>query len=118
MRIAVLTDSLADTDGVGRYTIRLMRAIEAKEPGTQIEVALARKHPGISSAVPKHWPVRVVLPRLFLLHVAAAILGIPRRVGGAGAADGAPRRRGPLHQGLPALYMWDCSRRGSLGNLA
>lgn len=69
MRIAVLTDSLADTDGVGRYTIRLLRAIEAKEPGTQVEVALARKHPGISSAVPKHWPVRVVLPPDYFFYM-------------------------------------------------
>ncbi|MBL8695777.1 MAG: glycosyltransferase family 4 protein [Planctomycetes bacterium] len=71
MRIAVLTDSLADTDGVGRYTIRLMRAIEAAAPGTQVEVALARKHPGLSADVPSHWPIRIALPPDYFFYMSA-----------------------------------------------
>jgi glycosyltransferase involved in cell wall biosynthesis len=69
MRLAVLTDSLADTDGVGRYTIRLLQAMEARDPNLRVEVALARKHPGISSAVPARWPVRVALPPDYFFHM-------------------------------------------------
>ncbi len=69
LRIAVLTDSLADTDGVGRYTIRLMRAIQALRPGTAVEVALARKHPGLSADVPASWPIRIALPPDYFFYV-------------------------------------------------
>lgn len=69
MRIAVLTDSLADTDGVGRYTVRLMAAVQRARPGTEIVVALARKHPGISSAVPRDWRIRIALPPDYFFYV-------------------------------------------------
>ncbi|MBI3818219.1 MAG: glycosyltransferase family 4 protein [Planctomycetes bacterium] len=72
MRILVLTDSLADTDGVGRYTIRLMRAIERLRPNVQIEVALARKHPGLSLELPRNWPVKVCLPPDYFYYVSRA----------------------------------------------
>src|SRR6516165_9425663 len=71
MRIAVLTDSLADTDGVGRYAIRLLSAIQSKRPGTEVEVALARKHPGLSNDVPRDWPIRVALPPDYFFYMSA-----------------------------------------------
>jgi glycosyltransferase involved in cell wall biosynthesis len=72
MRVLVLTDSLADTDGVGRYTIRLMTAIQRLRPGTAVEVALARKHPPTSDAAPRDWPVRVVLPPDYFFYMTRA----------------------------------------------
>src|SRR5688572_15603214 len=44
MRVLYLTDSLSDLDGVGRYAVRLIHALEELEPGLQVEVLLARKH--------------------------------------------------------------------------
>lgn len=69
MRVLVLTDSLADTDGVGRYTIRLMRAMQERRQNIQIEVALARKHPGLSKDVPSDWAVKVCLPPDYFYYV-------------------------------------------------
>ncbi|HKE01827.1 MAG TPA: glycosyltransferase family 4 protein [Planctomycetota bacterium] len=72
MRIAVLTDSLADTDGVGRYTIRLFRAMQALRKDLEVEVVLARKHPGLSAEVPAAWPIRIGLPPDYFFHVSPA----------------------------------------------
>ena len=62
MRVLFLTDSLSDFDGVGRYTIRLIQALEKQVPGLEVEVLLARKHRPTSSEVPSHWDVSVALP--------------------------------------------------------
>ncbi|MDZ4773802.1 MAG: glycosyltransferase family 4 protein [Planctomycetota bacterium] len=62
MRVLFLTDSLSDLDGVGRYTVRLIRALEEERPGLQVEILLARKHRPTSKDVPAHWNVSVALP--------------------------------------------------------
>lgn len=62
MRVLFLTDSLSDLDGVGRYAVRLISAMEAERPGLEVEILLSRKHRPTSSAVPKHWKVEVALP--------------------------------------------------------
>lgn len=72
MRVLALTDSLADTDGVGRYTIRLLRAAQKLDPSLEIEIALARKHPGFSADVPREWNVRVCLPPDYYYYTSAA----------------------------------------------
>ncbi|HUR28119.1 MAG TPA: glycosyltransferase family 4 protein [Planctomycetota bacterium] len=71
MRVLFLTDSLSDLDGVGRYGVRLIEALERLEPGLQVEILLARKHRPTSSAVPKHWRVRVGLPPDYFFHMSA-----------------------------------------------
>ena len=55
MRVLFLTDSLSDFDGVGRYTIRLIQALEKLVPELEVEVLLARKHRPTSEEVPAHW---------------------------------------------------------------
>ncbi|MFN0205432.1 MAG: glycosyltransferase family 4 protein [Planctomycetota bacterium] len=72
MRILALTDSLADTDGVGRYCIRLLGGIEKLRSNISIEIALARKHPGLSDAVPKSWRVKLCLPPDYYYYVSTA----------------------------------------------
>lgn len=62
MRVLFLTDSLSDLDGVGRYTVRLIHALEELRPGLEVEVLLARKHRPTSSDVPDRWKVSVALP--------------------------------------------------------
>jgi phosphatidylinositol alpha-1,6-mannosyltransferase len=62
MRVLYLTDSLSDLDGVGRYAMRLIAALEALRPGFEPRVLLARKHRPTSAAVPEHWDVSVGLP--------------------------------------------------------
>lgn len=62
MRVLYLTDSLSDLDGVGRYAVRLIRALEQLEPSLEVEVLLARRHRPTSPDVPAHWQVRVALP--------------------------------------------------------
>ncbi len=62
MRVLVLTDSLSDLDGVGRYTLRLFQALERLDGELSVEVLLARKHRPTSAGVPKHWSVSVGLP--------------------------------------------------------
>jgi len=69
MRVLFLTDSLSDLDGVGRYTYRLIAALEELEPGLEVEVLLARKHRPTSSQVPKHWRVRVALPPDYFFYM-------------------------------------------------
>lgn len=62
MRILFLTDSLSDLDGVGRYAVSLITALEKLSPGLEVEVLLSRKHRPTSADVPPHWKVSVVLP--------------------------------------------------------
>lgn len=62
MRVLYLTDSLSDLDGVGRYAVRLISALEELCPELEVEVLLARRHRPTSAAVPGHWRVRVALP--------------------------------------------------------
>jgi phosphatidylinositol alpha-1,6-mannosyltransferase len=62
MKILFLTDSLSDLDGVGRYSMRLIAAMESLRPGLEVHVLLARKHRPTSKSVPGHWKVEVALP--------------------------------------------------------
>lgn len=62
MKIVFLTDSLSDLDGVGRYTVRLLLALQAMRPGLKVHVLLGRKHRPTSSEVPSDWKVEVALP--------------------------------------------------------
>lgn len=62
MRVLFLTDSLSDLDGVGRYAVRLIAAMEKQRPELEVEILLARKHRPTSRDVPKHWTVDVALP--------------------------------------------------------
>jgi len=70
MRVLFLTDSLSDLDGVGRYAVRLIAALEALRPDLEVEVLLARKHRPTSSAVPAHWRVTVGLPPDYFYYMA------------------------------------------------
>ena len=72
MRVLFLTDSLSDLDGVGRYAMRLIGALEALEPGLEVEVLLARKHRPTSPQVPKRWRVRVALPPDYFFYMSPA----------------------------------------------
>jgi len=84
MRVLFLTDSLSDLDGVGRYTVRLIQALERAQPGFEPRVLLARKHRPTSAEVPAHWGVEVALPPDYFFHMsparfwANAALAIPR----------------------------------------
>lgn len=69
MRVLYLTDSLSDLDGVGRYTMRLIAALERAQPGLEVEILLARKHRPTSSQVPPHWRVRVALPPDYFFYM-------------------------------------------------
>ena len=69
MNVLFLTDSLSDLDGVGRYTLRLIQALEAERPDLRVHVLLARKHRPTSSAVPPHWRVEVALPPDYFFHM-------------------------------------------------
>lgn len=62
MKVLFLTDSLSDLDGVGRYSMRLIAAMEARRPEMEVHVLLARKHRPTSKAVPSHWKIEVALP--------------------------------------------------------
>lgn len=72
MRVLYLTDSLSDLDGVGRYGVDLIRALEALEPSLEVEVLLARKHRPTSAAVPSHWDVSVALPPDYFFYMPTA----------------------------------------------
>lgn len=72
MRVLFLTDSLSDLDGVGRYTVRLIRALEEERPGLQVEILLARKHRPTSKDVPAHWNVSVALPPDYFYYMSFA----------------------------------------------
>ncbi|MCZ6597817.1 MAG: glycosyltransferase family 4 protein, partial [Planctomycetota bacterium] len=69
MRVLYLTDSLADLDGIGRYAMRLIAAMERIEPGFEVEVLLARKHPPTSGQVPGHWKLGVALPPTYFFNM-------------------------------------------------
>ena len=69
MRVLYLTDSLSDLDGVGRYAVRLIHALEELEPGLEVRVLLARKHRPTSADVPSRWQVDVALPPDYLFHM-------------------------------------------------
>jgi glycosyltransferase involved in cell wall biosynthesis len=72
MRVLFLTDSLSDLDGVGRYAMRLIAAMEAQTPGMEVHVLLSRKHRPTSSQVPKHWRVEVALPPDYFFYMSPA----------------------------------------------
>jgi phosphatidylinositol alpha-1,6-mannosyltransferase len=69
MRVLFLTDSLSDLDGVGRYAVSLIQALEELRPGLEVDILLARKHRPTSSAVPAHWKVRVALPPDYFFYM-------------------------------------------------
>lgn len=70
MKVLYLTDSLSDLDGVGRYTVCLLQALEAARPDFEPQVHLARKHRPTSADVPAHWPVDVTLPPDYFFYMA------------------------------------------------
>lgn len=69
MRVLFLTDSLSDLDGVGRYAVRLIAALERQRPGLEVEILLARKHRPSSAEVPRQWKVSVGLPPDYFFHM-------------------------------------------------
>lgn len=69
MKVLVLTDSLSDLDGVGRYTVRLMLALERARPDLEVHVLLGRKHRPTSAAVPARWKVEVALPPDYFFYM-------------------------------------------------
>lgn len=93
MRVLYLTDSLSDLDGVGRYAVRLLGALERERPGLEIEVLLARKHRPTSPDVPAHWKVSVALPPDYFYYMSFArfwghfALSLPRVRDAARRAD-------------------------------
>ncbi len=93
MRVLYLTDSLSDLDGVGRYTMRLLSALEECEPGFEVEVLLARKHRPTSAAVPIHWRTSTCLPPDYYFYMTRArfwantLAALPRVVAAARRAD-------------------------------
>ncbi len=93
MRVLYLTDSLSDLDGVGRYAMRLVEALQAEDPALEVEFLLARKHRPTSSSVPASWPVTVALPPDYFFYMsplrfwASFLLALPRVVRAARRAD-------------------------------
>ena len=69
MRVLYLTDSLSDLDGVGRYAVRLVSALEELEPGLEARFLLARKHRPTSKDVPARWPVEIALPPDYFFYM-------------------------------------------------
>ncbi len=84
MRVLFLTDSLSDLDGVGRYTVRLIQALQRARPDFEPRVLLARKHRPTSREVPAGWEVEVALPPDHFFHMSPArfwvnaALAVPR----------------------------------------
>jgi phosphatidylinositol alpha-1,6-mannosyltransferase len=72
MRVLFLTDSLSDLDGVGRYAVRLISALERESPGLEIEVLLGRKHKANSPVVQPHWNVSIGLPPDYYFYMSPA----------------------------------------------
>jgi phosphatidylinositol alpha-1,6-mannosyltransferase len=70
MRVLYLTDSLSDLDGVGRYAVRLLTALQEIEPGLEVRVLLARKHRPTSAETPAHWKIDVALPPDYFYYMA------------------------------------------------
>ncbi len=69
MRVLFLTDSLSDLDGVGRYAVRLIAALEREHGELEVEVLLSRKHRPTSAEVPAHWRVGVGLPPDYFFYM-------------------------------------------------
>lgn len=69
MRVLFLTDSLSDLDGVGRYTFRLIEAMERRRPDLEVKILLARKHRPTSSQIPEHWEIEVALPPDYFFYM-------------------------------------------------
>jgi glycosyltransferase involved in cell wall biosynthesis len=69
VRVLFLTDSLSDLDGVGRYAVRLITAMEALRPDLEVRVGLARKHRPTSADVPERWRVEVALPPDYFFYM-------------------------------------------------
>ena len=69
MRVLFLTDSLSELDGVGRYAVRLIEALERQHPGLEVHVLLARKHRPTSPEVPERWRVEVALPPDYFFYM-------------------------------------------------
>ncbi|MEO0649577.1 MAG: glycosyltransferase family 4 protein [Planctomycetota bacterium] len=65
----MLTDSLSDLDGVGRYAVCLIKALEQEYDALDVEVLLARKHRPTSESVPAHWKVSVGLPPDYFFYM-------------------------------------------------
>lgn len=72
LRVLFLTDSLSDLDGVGRYGVRLISAMQSLRPDLRVHVLLARKHRPTSSSVPRDWRVEVGLPPDYFFHMSRA----------------------------------------------
>lgn len=72
MRVLFLTDSLSDIDGIGRYTLRLVAALEERVPGFEPRFLLARKHRPLSSSLPDRWQRRVALPPDYYMYMSPA----------------------------------------------
>ncbi len=69
MKVLFLTDSLSELDGVGRYSMRLIAALEVERADLEVHVLLARKHRPTSSQVPKHWRIQVALPPDYFFYM-------------------------------------------------
>jgi len=72
MRVLFLTDSLSDLDGIGRYTLRLVAALEQRIPGFEPRFLVGRKHRPVSASMPAHWPWRVALPPDYYMYMSPA----------------------------------------------
>ena len=72
MKVLFLTDSLSELDGVGRYSVRLIEALERQRPGLEVQVLLARKHRPTSPEVPGRWQVDVALPPDYFFYMTPA----------------------------------------------
>lgn len=69
MKVLFLTDSLSDLDGVGRYAMGLIRALEDEVEDLSVEVLLARKHRPTSASVPARWRAKVGLPPDYFFYM-------------------------------------------------
>lgn len=93
MRVLYLTDSLSDLDGVGRYAMRLVSALQDADSGFEAEFLLARKHRPTSKSVPREWRVDVALPPDYFFYMsplrfwASFFVALPRVVAAARRAD-------------------------------
>ena len=75
MRVLFLTDSLSDLDGVGRYAMRLIAALEAPAAGPRGRACCSRA----STARPprpcrEHWDVSVGLPPDYFFYMSPPAL--------------------------------------------
>ena len=78
LKVLFLTDSLSDLDGVGRYSVRLLAAMQAARPGLKVHVLLARKHRPTSAEVPGDWTVEVALPPDYYYYMSPARFWVSR----------------------------------------